>query len=146
MDTQPNTPAGHDIDRSAERRKESIEVAAYYMAERRGFSPGGELGDWLRAEIDMDRLAFEDKLDRELKEWDTTLGRLIDGAQSARKELRTELQVQIATLAKRRTEFRARMDEIHQQGKLAWGDVKAGLEGAWKDLRTSLDKSASRFK
>jgi hypothetical protein len=39
--TQP--PAGHDD-------KERIRVAAYYLAERRGFVSGHELEDWLAAE------------------------------------------------------------------------------------------------
>jgi Protein of unknown function (DUF2934) len=39
--TQP--PAGHDD-------KERIRVAAYYLAERRGFASGHELEDWLAAE------------------------------------------------------------------------------------------------
>jgi len=31
-------------------RYEMIATAAYYLAERRGFAPGGELADWLAAE------------------------------------------------------------------------------------------------
>ena len=30
-----------------------ISLAAYYKAERRGFSPGRELNDWLEAERDI---------------------------------------------------------------------------------------------
>lgn len=33
-----------------ETRRHQIEVEAYLLAERRGFAPGGELGDWLEAE------------------------------------------------------------------------------------------------
>lgn len=31
-------------------REEWIATAAYYLAERRGFVPGGEVADWLMAE------------------------------------------------------------------------------------------------
>lgn len=35
-------------------RHEMIEVAAYFLAEGRGFAPGCELDDWLRAEAEVD--------------------------------------------------------------------------------------------
>ena len=33
-----------------------ISEAAYFIAEKRGFSPGREVSDWLQAEIDVERL------------------------------------------------------------------------------------------
>lgn len=33
---------------------QTIAVAAYYLAEQRGFSPGRELEDWLRAEEEVE--------------------------------------------------------------------------------------------
>lgn len=43
---QPFTP---------EQRRHHIETAAYYIAEQRGFSDGGALEDWLKAEQEIDR-------------------------------------------------------------------------------------------
>ena len=37
------------------RREAMIAEAAYYCAERRGFAPGHELEDWLRAEGEITR-------------------------------------------------------------------------------------------
>ena len=37
-----------------ERKREMIAEAAYYRAELRGFTPGGELQDWLEAEAQME--------------------------------------------------------------------------------------------
>ena len=39
-----------------EQRKHYIEMAAYYIAERRGFAPGNPLEDWVQAEAEIDRL------------------------------------------------------------------------------------------
>jgi Protein of unknown function (DUF2934) len=39
---------------SSEERHARIAVAAYRLAEGRGFAPGGELEDWLRAERETD--------------------------------------------------------------------------------------------
>ncbi|MCX8085354.1 MAG: DUF2934 domain-containing protein [Rhodocyclaceae bacterium] len=42
-----------------EQRRCYVEVAAYYIAERRGFHGGSELDDWLQAEAEIDRLLQE---------------------------------------------------------------------------------------
>lgn len=44
---------------SPEQRRYYVEVAAYYIAERRGFHGGSELSDWLEAEREIDRLLQE---------------------------------------------------------------------------------------
>lgn len=47
-----------------DQRRNYIEVAAYYIAERRGFSGGHEAEDWATAEVEIDRLLAEGKLNR----------------------------------------------------------------------------------
>lgn len=46
----------------AEQRRNYIEMAAYYIAERRGFAPGNPLEDWVEAEAEIDRLLAEGRL------------------------------------------------------------------------------------
>jgi len=41
---------------TAEERSEMIAVAAYYLAEHRGFTAGGATDDWLQAEQQIDRM------------------------------------------------------------------------------------------
>jgi hypothetical protein len=41
---------------SAEQRNNYVEVAAFYIAERRGFVPGNPADDWVAAEQEVDRL------------------------------------------------------------------------------------------
>jgi hypothetical protein len=36
-----------------------IRIAAYYLAEKRGFAPGAELDDWLAAEAKIDARVIE---------------------------------------------------------------------------------------
>jgi hypothetical protein len=45
-------PAGVPL----EQRRNYVEVAAYHIAERRGFAPGNPLEDWVQAEAEIDRL------------------------------------------------------------------------------------------
>ena len=42
-----------------EQRRHYIEVAAYYIAERRGFASGDPMADWSAAEAEIDRLLAE---------------------------------------------------------------------------------------
>jgi Protein of unknown function (DUF2934) len=51
-------PAGAStrITVSEDARRAMIEQAAYLRAERRGFSPGAEVEDWLAAEAEVDAL------------------------------------------------------------------------------------------
>ncbi|MHB1176657.1 MAG: DUF2934 domain-containing protein [Sulfuriferula sp.] len=46
---------------SEEQRRQYVEVAAYYIAERGGFNGGCELESWLAAEAEIDRLLAEGK-------------------------------------------------------------------------------------
>lgn len=41
---------------SAEQRHHYIEVAAFYVAQRRGFAPGNPMDDWAMAEAEVDQL------------------------------------------------------------------------------------------
>lgn len=43
-------------------RAHYIEVAAFYIAERRGFAPCDPLQDWVAAEAEIDRLLAEGRL------------------------------------------------------------------------------------
>lgn len=46
----------------SEQRHNYIEVAAYYIAERRGFMDGHETEDWAMAEVEIDRMLLVGKL------------------------------------------------------------------------------------
>ena len=48
--------SGSKTDYSPEPHRDTVAVAAYYRAERRGFRIVGELGDWLEAEADIEGL------------------------------------------------------------------------------------------
>ena len=45
-----------------QQRRNYVEVAAYYIAERRGFHGGSELEDWAQAEREVERLLRENRL------------------------------------------------------------------------------------
>lgn len=47
-----------------EHRRRYIELAAFYIAERRGFSGGNTLEDWLQAEAEIEQLLRQGKINR----------------------------------------------------------------------------------
>lgn len=65
----PKTPApqkkavkavsGKMANLTAEQRRYYVEVAAYYIAERRGFHGGSQVDDWVQAEAEIERLLRE---------------------------------------------------------------------------------------
>jgi hypothetical protein len=60
---KPSAPTKVKLPRvSNEQRSAFVEVAAYYIAERHGFTGGREAEDWLAAEAEIDRLLKEGKL------------------------------------------------------------------------------------
>lgn len=58
--TRKATLASAKLNLAGEDRQQLIAEAAYFRAERRGFRPGGELDDWLAAEIEVDALLGAD--------------------------------------------------------------------------------------
>lgn len=55
----PKAAAQQVPELSPEQRRYYVEVAAYFMAERRGFQGGDPASDWLAAEAEIDRLLRE---------------------------------------------------------------------------------------
>jgi len=48
-------PARRKPEVNPEQRRRHVELAAYFMAERHGFTPGREHEDWIAAEAEIDR-------------------------------------------------------------------------------------------
>ena len=61
-----NPNAGHVVEpRNDDRRRELIALAAYYLAEHRGFQCGHEDEDWLAAEAQVDQAGITVSYQRE---------------------------------------------------------------------------------
>jgi len=50
---EPRLAGDHPSLDNHSRLNEMIAIAAYYRAEQRGFTPGGELADWVHAETEL---------------------------------------------------------------------------------------------
>jgi hypothetical protein len=54
VDRERNESARGELQRDEAWRRERVSVAAYYLAQRRGFDAGGEAADWHQAEAETD--------------------------------------------------------------------------------------------
>ena len=52
-------PTGKPTIVAPEQRRQLVQVAAYFIAERRGFGSGREVEDWLEAEAEVERMLSE---------------------------------------------------------------------------------------
>jgi hypothetical protein len=157
----PDAPA-EALRVTPEQRYHMIAEAAYFRAERRGFSGGDPAQDWLDAEAEVDRIlqaggaarpagvtpkqAFQAALERQLRELDTRLEELKLKASLAKMELRSEYEKQLAAVAGKRATAQARLNELRDRAEDAWEDLKGGTEKAWDDMREALERLATRFK
>jgi len=153
--------SGSDQGDSPEKRHQTIAVAAYHRAARRGFRGREELSDWLEAEAEVEHLlepqfgnepktsakrGFQQKLEAQLKEWDAKLEKLKAKARDAKAEIRAEFEVQLEALAGERAVAQEKLQELRRHGEWAWEDLKDSAEQTWSELREAIERSASLFK
>lgn len=147
---------------SPQMHREMVAVAAYYRAERRGFGPGDPTADWLEAEAEIERRfqhaapeagvragpkqAFQQRLECRLRQWDTRLEQLRTKAKQARQDIRDDFEVQLEALAGKRALAQEKLQELQRHGEWAWEDLKDGANRAWTELRSAIDRAASRLK
>jgi hypothetical protein len=60
--------------------------------------------------------------------------------------MRERYDEELKQLGARRETFAKRFDELTTSSKLAWQDVKVGVEDAWEDLDKAFRKAKDRFK
>ena len=158
-----SSPARQPPEYSPQMHREMVAVAAYYRAERRGFTPGDPTADWLEAEAEIQRQAnqapapvdshkpgakhaFLHKFESHLEQWDAKLDRLRVKTKHAKADVRTEFEVQLEALTGKRALAQEKLHELRQHGEWAWEDLKDGADKAWKELREALEHAASRLK
>ena len=156
MDTVKNSSV------TPEQRYKMIAEAAYFRAEKRGFTGGNVANDWLDAEAEIDRIlaqrsdahqegastkkAFQKRLEEQVKEWDAKFEKLQAKAKKAKAEIRADIEKQIAVLAEKRASANTKIKELRHRSEDTWEDLRTGTEKRWKEMHDALDRLVSRFK
>jgi len=122
-------------------RRQMIAEAAYFRAEKRGFSGGEEFRDWIEAEAELDRRLrkheiehFVERLDEGLVIVNKQLTSLKKKASTLATSARAEWQQDLEKLAKLRDTLKPKLDEIRVQGEQISQEVRQRAEKIWDEI------------
>ncbi len=93
-----------------------------------------------------DKDAFREKLEAQLKEWNARIDLLKAKAEKAKAEAKIEYSKDIENLKAKRDALRGKLAEWQSAGSEAMESIKAGVEKAAADLKSAIEKAASKFK
>src|SRR5690606_11784479 len=134
----------------ANERRRMIAEAAYFRAERRGFSGGDPVADWIEAEAEVDAALGGDdhgellsRIEGRVAEAGKKVESLRKKAASVESEARAELQEQVERIAELRDALEARSREIRAQGAQASRGLLEQAESLWSELTRFLSRKAS---
>ena len=139
---------------SAEERRRMIAEAAYFRAERRGFSGGQSLEDWVAAEAEVDarldggadRPAVLAELEQRLATAGKKLKALRQKAAGIEAEARAEWQADLERLGKLRDSLETRLTEVREEGQQATHKLKEHAERIWQEITEIVERRSARRK
>lgn len=78
--------------------------------------------------------------------WNIERNKLEAKAQHESADVMKKFEEKRETLRQYQQQMKDKLKELDDAGENAWGDLKGGVEDAWKSLSTSFDKATSHFK
>lgn len=93
----------------------------------------------------MDKSAFLERLEAQLKVFDAEIQRLSARAEKVRVDLKADLNEQLKKLKQDRESAQKKLDDLRGKGNEAWEEMREGAEAAWKELKTGLDRAMEKF-
>jgi hypothetical protein len=122
-------------------RQQMIAEAAYFRAEKRGFSGGEESRDWLEAEAEVDQRLRKHETEHFVEQLDEGLVILNEQLMSLKKkasrlatEARGAWQQDLEKLAKLRDTLKPKLDEIRVQGEHIGQETRQRAEQIWEEI------------
>ncbi|MFZ1614410.1 MAG: hypothetical protein WAT51_09585 [Holophaga sp.] len=91
------------------------------------------------------RLAYEEKMDAQLKEWSAEIALLSAKADKAKAEAKIEYYRTIETLVAKHDSARTKLLEIRASSEDAWEDLKVSAEKIWNEVKSGISTANSRF-
>jgi hypothetical protein len=92
------------------------------------------------------RKAYEEKIDAQLKVWNTEILLLNAKADKAKAEAKIEYYKTIESLQGMQDKARMKLQEIRTTGDDVWEDLKAGAENVWAEVNSAFQSAATKFK
>jgi len=90
--------------------------------------------------------AYQDKMEAQLKEWQTKIDLLKAKADKAQADQKVKYYEKVETLRMKQMAANEKLKEIRKASEGAWEDLKAGMEMAWEDLKLAIEEATKKFK
>lgn len=86
------------------------------------------------------RKEYIDKLENQLREWNTQINELQEKANKGSQDLKGRYQKRMETLKTKRGEMRAKLQKIKDSGDGSFDEIKADTEKIWADLKKGFSE------
>jgi t-SNARE complex subunit (syntaxin) len=90
----------------------------------------------------MNRKDTIDRLNRQLKSWDSEILRIEKKVQ----KLTNDLHQRVEDLKKKKESAQTRTEELIHSSEDAWKELRKGAEQAFSDVKKALKKARAKFK
>jgi predicted nuclease with TOPRIM domain len=91
------------------------------------------------------REIFVEELKTKLDEWNAEVDRLESKTEVIDAQYRARYRAAIQEIKGKVQQIERKLTVIRNSSTDAWEDLKAGVEGAWKDFEASLKQAKERF-
>jgi hypothetical protein len=88
---------------------------------------------------------FFKKLEAQGKEWDAELARWADKARTASENAKADFHHWQREFHDKRAAAMKKVEALRTSKHDAWGEVKAGAEAAWTDLKSAFESAKKKF-
>ena len=92
-----------------------------------------------------ERKEFIDGLKATIDVWNAKIEKLEAEVKVAEAENRRELQTLLQQMRDKRDDAAAQLNQAEAASEESWKDIKSGIQAAWNDLSSAMDKAMSRW-
>jgi len=92
------------------------------------------------------RNAYLEKLEENLKEFNTKLDEIKAIAAEAQDDLKAEYRSQVQELETKRDNYAIKFGQLKEASGQAWDDLKVGTERTWSELKYTIEVALTHFK
>lgn len=89
--------------------------------------------------------AYEDKMDARLREWQAKIDVLKARVDKATAEQKIKYNKDIESLRNRQQQLYKKLDELRSAGSDGWEDLKTGVDQAYHDLKSAVERAGEKF-
>ncbi len=90
--------------------------------------------------------AYKEKIEAQLKEWDSKVQGLKAKVSETAADARIKAEEEIREVEKQRNIMMEKLEALKGIGENKWESLKAGIDEAWHGMESSLKKISDKFK